>query len=326
VFAYANLTGIYRIEKVLEGDVVGHADKLATRVVTGTKVIIDSIGVGAGTLAQAKKLGLDASGFVASQGTNRRDRTDTFGFSNCVTGDTRIAPIGDLRRIYRMRHDGPLYRIKMASGGDFTVTPNHNVLTLGGWVPVHTLNAGDKLVDTRIGDTAESPQIRDVPPTISEVYRAAQEPSSSVGIHVSSRERVDGRGVDFHGDRPVGEVDVITFDSDLDIIYPSGSESFGNVNLMRFLMTQGTLPCLCGALHRRIVADNVSRGPDRHVPFSGTHSAAVFAGRDLRRHQPVRVGVAANGGPSFGQIAADTSLTYSIIGRDLSWTHRRGIL
>ena len=82
VFAYINQTGCYRIEKIMEGDVVGHADKLATRTVKGTKVIVDSIGVGAGTLAQAKKLGLDAVGFVASQGTPRRDRTGTFSFAN----------------------------------------------------------------------------------------------------------------------------------------------------------------------------------------------------------------------------------------------------
>jgi len=82
VFAYANQTGVYRIEKILEGDVVSHADKLATRVVTGSKVIIDSIGVGAGTLAQANKLGLDAEGFVASERSDRRDRTGTFGFVN----------------------------------------------------------------------------------------------------------------------------------------------------------------------------------------------------------------------------------------------------
>ena len=82
VFAYINQTGCYRIEKITEGDVVSHADKLKTRVVRGTKIVVDSIGVGAGTLAQAKKLGLDASGFVASEGTTRRDRTDTFGFAN----------------------------------------------------------------------------------------------------------------------------------------------------------------------------------------------------------------------------------------------------
>lgn len=82
VFAYFDDTGVYRIEKIPDGDVVGHADKLATRCDGATKTIIDSIGVGAGTLAQAKRLGLDASGFVASARSGRRDRTGTFGFVN----------------------------------------------------------------------------------------------------------------------------------------------------------------------------------------------------------------------------------------------------
>jgi len=82
VFAYIDHNVVYRLEKITHGDVVDHADKLATRVVTGTKVVIDSIGIGAGTLAAAKKLGLDTFGFVASAGTKRKDRTGTFGFFN----------------------------------------------------------------------------------------------------------------------------------------------------------------------------------------------------------------------------------------------------
>lgn len=82
VFAYINQTGCYLIERITGGDVVSHADKIAVRVTATSEVIIDSIGVGAGTLAQAKKLGLRASGFVASERSTRKDRTGTFGFVN----------------------------------------------------------------------------------------------------------------------------------------------------------------------------------------------------------------------------------------------------
>ena len=82
IFAYRDGANLYAVERITHGDVVSHGDKLATRVVKGSRVIIDSIGVGAGTLAQAKKLGLDAHPFVASAGTQRRDRTGTFGFAN----------------------------------------------------------------------------------------------------------------------------------------------------------------------------------------------------------------------------------------------------
>ena len=48
-------------------------------------MIVDSIGVGAGTLAAVKRdtvTGFIAEGFVASERTGRRDRADTFGFIN----------------------------------------------------------------------------------------------------------------------------------------------------------------------------------------------------------------------------------------------------
>ena len=82
VLAFRDGDDCYRIEMFTEGDVVSHADKIKTRSVAGSKVVVDSIGVGAGTLAAAKRLGLDATGFVASEGTKVKDRTGTFGFAN----------------------------------------------------------------------------------------------------------------------------------------------------------------------------------------------------------------------------------------------------
>lgn len=82
VLAFRDGTDCYRLEMFTTGDVVGHADKIQARSVPATQVVVDSIGVGAGTLAAAKRLGLNASGFVASEKTNRRDRTGTFGFVN----------------------------------------------------------------------------------------------------------------------------------------------------------------------------------------------------------------------------------------------------
>lgn len=74
---------IWRLETFTTGDVVEHADKLAHRTDDyTTRVVIDSIGVGAGTLAAAKKLDLPAEGFVASEKTARKDRTGEFGFIN----------------------------------------------------------------------------------------------------------------------------------------------------------------------------------------------------------------------------------------------------
>jgi len=312
VFAYIDHNTVYRLEKIGSGDVVDHADKLATRTVKGTRVMIDSIGVGAGTLAAANKLDLNATGFVASAGTKRRDATGTFGFANCVTGDTRITPIGDLRRIYRMRYDGPLYRIKMASGDEFTVTPNHNVFTLSGWVPVHTLNIGDKLADTSISDTPVGPQIGDMPPTIGEVYSSTQQPTSPIGVVVSSRERVDGRSVDFHGDRPVGDVDVVTLHRDLDTVHPSFRESNDDVRLIRFLMATGAFPRLgCTRQNLDVVWDKLRRS-ERHVPLTWAHSCTQVCGRCLSSKQPVRFGVSSERHISSRQVLGNTPFISSV--------------
>ncbi len=74
---------IWNLETFTTGTVIEHADKLNTRSDDyTTRVIIDSIGVGAGTLAAATSLGLPAEGFVASEKATRRDRSDTFGFIN----------------------------------------------------------------------------------------------------------------------------------------------------------------------------------------------------------------------------------------------------
>jgi hypothetical protein len=82
VLAYVDGTTCYRLETFNEGDVLQHGERIAARTNANTRVIIDSIGVGAGTLARANELDLNASGFVASERTTRRDRTGTFGFIN----------------------------------------------------------------------------------------------------------------------------------------------------------------------------------------------------------------------------------------------------
>ena len=82
VLAFRDGPDCYRLDRFDTGDVVSHADKIAARATAGTRVVVDSIGVGAGTLAAATRLGLDAKGFVASERSTRQDRTGTFGFTN----------------------------------------------------------------------------------------------------------------------------------------------------------------------------------------------------------------------------------------------------
>lgn len=73
---------LFSIEKFTDGDVVQQADRMMNRAQRGTRLVVDSIGVGAGTLATVKRTYTDAEGFVASAGTKRKDRSGTFGFTN----------------------------------------------------------------------------------------------------------------------------------------------------------------------------------------------------------------------------------------------------
>lgn len=73
---------VYHIERFKEGSVLDHADKIKSRSIRRSEVVIDSIGIGAGTFAAAKREGLNATGFVASERSKRKDRTGKLGFAN----------------------------------------------------------------------------------------------------------------------------------------------------------------------------------------------------------------------------------------------------
>ncbi len=76
-------THIVELVRFPDGDTMQHAVRVANRVPKGGSAIIDSIGVGAGVHARVKELlGGRTSGFVASQGTKRRDKSGQMGFIN----------------------------------------------------------------------------------------------------------------------------------------------------------------------------------------------------------------------------------------------------
>ena len=200
--------------------------------------LVDVIGIGAGVLDRLREMGAKAQPFTASAGTRRRDATNELGFTNWLTGDARLAPIGQLLPIYRSRYEGSLIQIKMASGDHFTATPNHQVLTSHGWITVQSLCVGDELADSTIREAADvsavGPEIDRVPPKVSELYGAAD--------RLFGAERVKPGAVNFHGDRPVSEVDVVTIDRDLLAVYPALGQRGQDAQLLRALLGEGSLP------------------------------------------------------------------------------------
>lgn len=125
---------------------------------------------------------------------------------NCVTGDALLAWPGDhVVNATRRRQEGTFVHLHTIDGHDLTVTPNHPVLTLRGYVPAGFLEPGQQLIATCIPVT---PEIQDGPPRADETFRAAR--MNGVG------QRVVGSGVQFHGDPSAGaEVEIVWTDGEL---------------------------------------------------------------------------------------------------------------
>jgi hypothetical protein len=240
--------------------------------------VIDTIGVGAGVYDRLRELKLPVVPYTGSAKTSFRDQTGEYGFPNCLTEDARVRPIGRLLRIYRSRYQGPLFEVKMASGDSFTATANHQVRSLRGWVPVKSLNTGDKLCDPRGGESPlalAEPQIDHMPPALGEVYGACD--------RLFGSERMQRGAVDFHGDRPASDVDVVTIDRDLLSVVPSSGQQIKDRDLVLSLLRQSLLTPEGQPHSAGLEGDSPLRIgpvlPDRHV--AGGPGSALFGSQAL---------------------------------------------
>lgn len=125
---------------------------------------------------------------------------------NCVTGDALVAWPGDhVLNVTRRTQQGTFVQLSTVNGHQLTVTPNHPVLTLGGYVPAGSIKPGQYLVATAV---AVTPEVQDGPPRADETFRAARK--------FGTEQRVVGAAVQFHGDAAEGaEVQVVSTDSEL---------------------------------------------------------------------------------------------------------------
>lgn len=123
---------------------------------------------------------------------------------HCITGDTKVEPIGDLLAVYRIPYSGAVVEITTASDHRLTIGPNHPVLTSKGWVSAKLLEPGDEIVNSasQIG-LAARPDFENVEPAIEDLFNA----SLTIGAHSTVVAMPD----QFHGDgaSAYGEVDVI---------------------------------------------------------------------------------------------------------------------
>lgn len=114
--------------------------------------------------------------------------------TECLPGDTLVSG-AVVRAAHRRWYEGPMVEVITHGGRKFSATPNHPMLTQGGWVAAGQLHQADYLVCYQGDKRASSPGDENVaapPATIAQVFDAV------AAVGVSERRR--GAKPDFHGD------------------------------------------------------------------------------------------------------------------------------
>jgi len=126
---------------------------------------------------------------------------------SCFTYDTPVR-YSQVRRASRRWYAGELVQLALADGRRVSGTPNHPVLTADGWAPLGLLQKGDHVVTDGLDIEPAVPErhVDLMPAAIGKVFDS---------LAVSGLMRVPGARVDFHGERPDCDVDVVTADGQL---------------------------------------------------------------------------------------------------------------
>lgn len=124
---------------------------------------------------------------------------------NCFVGETKVASNSGVVRSYKHLYEGDLIEVKTACGVEFTCTPNHPILTPAGWVVANALNEGDDILVTLVGDgdsIIRNSDINHIHPTMEAFH------NSFKSMRTACRDT--SYSVNFHGDIPTTDVEIIT--------------------------------------------------------------------------------------------------------------------
>lgn len=142
----------------------------------------------------------------------RTSEPDNVSQQCCFVPDTKIQPVGGIKKLFRREYSGMLISLRTRKGHVLTGTPNHPVYSTNGLVPLQSIKVGDNVFSTKLVDiepVLSVPPDKDRKPTeISQVF------SSFASFFRIERKIVTS--VDFHGDGvPESYVDIIRTDSEL---------------------------------------------------------------------------------------------------------------
>ena len=123
---------------------------------------------------------------------------------NCFAGGTKIASDSEIVRSYCHEYSGQLIEIKTAGGVCFTCTPNHPILSNSGWICAERLNKGDNILVASVKDngvTRSYPDVNHIFPRMDAFHKF---------FHKLRGQRTCSLSVNFHGDIPTAEVEIVT--------------------------------------------------------------------------------------------------------------------
>lgn len=116
---------------------------------------------------------------------------------NCVLPDTNLGAVG-VRAGLRRKYEGVICHITTSGGRHLSVTPNHPILTVRGWVDAGHLKNGDALLCRSVTNRNDGsvPEVDKTPPSAYEVFEALSLLRSSTlhGMEVSTKD-FDGKPV-----------------------------------------------------------------------------------------------------------------------------------
>lgn len=145
--------------------------------------------------------------------------------ASCVLPDTVLGAL-DVKALVRRKFEGDVIDITTRGGRHLSVTANHPILTVNGWVKAGMLHDGDALLCGFAckGHDFGVPSVDNRPPSAEQVFEALRllDAASPVSVEVSS--------VDFYGESVSNsDVEVIDVNRLLEgHIVPVGHESFGD--------------------------------------------------------------------------------------------------
>ncbi len=168
---------------------------------------------------------LASRGFVySSEATAGAVKLDHY-HAGCVLPDTVLGALG-VKSLLRRKFEGDVIDITTRGGRHLSVTSNHPILTVNGWVKAGMLKDGDALLCgfNGYGHKSGIPNVNDRPPCAEQVFKALSllDAAYPVGMEVSS--------VDFDGET-VSNSDVEIVDVNRLLkghIVPVGHEGVGN--------------------------------------------------------------------------------------------------